>query len=215
MPIHELRDPIAARTYLLQGLWLQRVQAPCAWHRCPALECALELAGAGEPLLPLGFVADVEHILFEAATVLGQETTPVPGWPEGLARTYEDYAIGKLLADSSFERAGNALRHYQGHDRVRGLAFLLTQLRQRATLGGVLLSPAILKSLRERPAAENLAEGWESLDRDGPLELLSALYEELIVQVRHVPSLLGPEDVFELEHARPWLPLPSAWLYAR
>ena len=26
--IHELRDPAEARRYLLQGLWLQRVQAP-------------------------------------------------------------------------------------------------------------------------------------------------------------------------------------------
>jgi hypothetical protein len=34
----------------------------------------------------------------------------------------------------------------------------------------------------------------------GPLPLLVELYEELIAKVRNVAAVLGPEDVFELEH---------------
>src|SRR5262245_51384805 len=85
--LHELRDPADARRYLVQGLWLQRVQGPRAAAIGPVLEWGLELAGAGEALPPLGFIADVGHIALQAATVLGQEGVHVPGWPEGLART--------------------------------------------------------------------------------------------------------------------------------
>ena len=45
-------------------------------------------------------------------------------------RAYEDYVLGKLFVDSSFERAGDAVRGYQGRDRVKGLAFVMSQLPQ-------------------------------------------------------------------------------------
>ena len=161
---------------------------------------ALELIGAGEPLPPLGFVADVGHAVFQGAVAHVKDRLEIPGWPEGLARTYEDYVLGKLYADSSFERAGDALRHYRGRDQARGLAFLLTQFRQRAGFGGVLLSPAIIKTVRDRPAEEALAEGWDSLSADGPSTLLMDLYEELTVRVRQTAGVLASEDIFELEH---------------
>jgi hypothetical protein len=200
MPAHELRNSDDARRYLQQSLWLQRVVAPGVATVAAALEWALELLGGGEPLPPLGFVADVGQAVFQGEISQGKEHLQIHGWPEGLARTYEDYVLGKLYADSSFERAADALRHYRGRDRARGLAFLLTQFRQRAGFGGVMLSPAIVKALRERPAAEILAEGWDSLSTDGPMPLLPALYEELVGQVRQTAGVLGPEDVFELEH---------------
>ena len=199
MPNHELRDPTDARRYLLQSLWLQRILPPRAGTVATILEWALELIGGGEPLPPLGFVADVGHAILQG-DISQKERLEIPGWPEGLSRTYEDYVLGKLFADSSFERAGDALRHYRGRDQARGFAFLLTQFRQRAGFGGVLLSPAIVKTLRDRPAADALAEGWDSLSTDGPLPLLPALYEELTQQIRQTAGILGPEDVFELEH---------------
>lgn len=198
--INELRDPQDARRYLLQGLWLQRVQTPRAQTVAAVLEWAAELGGAGEPLPPLGFVADVGHMAFQAETALSRDAAVAPGWPHGITRTYEDYVLGRLLTDSAFERACDALRHYQGRDRARGLAFLLSQLRQHAGFGGVLLTPAVFKALRDRPGEEILAEGWESLTQEGPLPLLASLYEDLITHVRHAPALLGAEDVFELEH---------------
>src|SRR5262249_25557197 len=70
----------------------------------------------------------------------------------------------------------------------------------RAGLDGVLLSPAVPKVLRERPGDEVLAEGWQSLADDGPLSILTDLYEALIPRIRQSADLLGAEDVFELEH---------------
>jgi hypothetical protein len=200
MPIHELRDPDIARDYCVQGLWLQRVLPPRAELVPQVLGWALEIAGSGEPLPPLGLIADVGHAIFQPEAGPRQEALHVPGWPEGLARVYEDHVLGKLYADSSFERAGDALRRYQGRDRSRGLAFLLDQFRQRAGFGGVHLSPAILKALRDRAPDQLLAQGWESLSQLGPLPLLPELYEDLVTRVRNASAVLGPEDVFELEH---------------
>src|SRR3954447_16879515 len=104
--IIELRDPDEVRRFLLQGLWLQRVQAvrrPAAV--APVLSWALELAGEGEPLPPLGFVADAGHLIFTTPAGLVQEALPIPDWPAGLVRGYEDYVLGRLLGDGGFERA--------------------------------------------------------------------------------------------------------------
>jgi hypothetical protein len=200
MSVHELRDADEAQRFLLQSLWLQRVLAPRGGQVAAALEWGLELAGGGEPLPPLGFVADVGHALFHDEAIVRHDVLQLAGWPEGLGRAYEDYVVGKLSADSSFERAGGALRHYNRRERVLGLSFLLKQMRERAGFGGVLLSPAVLKKLRERPGEELLALGWEAFEQHGPLPLLLELYEELVVAMRNSSELLGPEDVFELEH---------------
>jgi hypothetical protein len=202
MPIHELRDADAARLFLAEGLWFQRVAAPKAATASRALAWALELAASGEPLPPVGLVADAGHVAFhmDREAWHGREATAVPGWPATAARAYEDYVLGKVYADWSFSRAADALSRYQGRDRARGLAFLLEQLRRRAGFGGVVLSPSVVKAALERPPEEVLAEGWEALERDGPSPLLAELYDELIAAVRNTAELLGPEDVFELEH---------------
>src|SRR5262245_21629543 len=188
--LHELRDPVEARRYVAQGLWLQRVLTPRAATLPETLEWALELAGCGEPLPPVGFVADVGHIVFQPEILLGRETAHVPGWPEGLARTYEDYVLGKFLADRGIERASDALRQYHGRDRGRGLACLLAQLRQRAGLDGVHLNPAVIKALRERPPDDVLAEGWQAIADQGPLPILTNHYEALISRIRQTADLL-------------------------
>ena len=46
----------------------------------------------------------------------------LPGLPQGLIRTYEDYVLGKVYSDWTFARASDAVRRYQGRDRARGLA---------------------------------------------------------------------------------------------
>lgn len=199
--IHEVRDSDAARRYVLHGLWMQRVVPTRAATVRPALSWAFELAGSGEPLPPVGFIADVGHLAFDAeAQAHAMQTQGIPGWPAGLARSYEDQVLGKLYVDSSFERASAALSRYQGRDRVRGFAYLLTQLRQRAGFGGVLLSPSVIKPLLERPPAEVLSEAWESLGQDGHSSLLPELYESVVSHFRQVCDILGAEDVFELEH---------------
>ncbi len=203
MSIHELHDVETTQRFLAQGLWLQRLRPPTAATVKPALEWALEVAASGEPLLPIGFLADVGHLAFGADHVVpaSRDWPVIPGLAAGWARAYEDHVLGRLDADGSFERAADAVRRYQGRDRARGLAFVLQQIRLRAGLGGVLVNPAGIKAALERPAAEFLARGWQTLSREGLGILLSGQYEELIGAVRSLGAVLGPEDIFELEHS--------------
>jgi hypothetical protein len=200
MQTHELRDPESARIFCEQSLWLARAVLPTVEIVPPILALALEMTGAGEPLPPLGFLADVSHLVLEPDSTRGQETSPDWHLPDGLIRIYEDHVLGKLYADSNFDRASGAMGRYQGRDRTRALAFLVHQLMRRAGLGGVQFSPAILKGLRSRTPEEVLAAGWDSLNQFGPLPLLADLYEGLTTKLRSVAAVLGPEDVFELEH---------------
>ena len=220
----ELRDPDAARRFLLQGLWMQRLRPPAVETVQRVLEWALEIASGGGPLPPLGFVADVGHLALsgvgvgcpefnfplrphDAQQTFGgklnsEHPTPsnVPGWDAADVRAYEDYVLGKLYADATFERAADAVAHYPtDRDRSRGLAFLIQQMERRAEFGGVLLSPGILKALLRRPADELHAEGWDSL-RGGLDPLLRELHAGLVAALRNVGHVLGGEDVFELEH---------------
>src|SRR5262249_27164927 len=126
MSIVELRDLDEARRFVLQGLWLQRAAVPTAATAGEALGGALEGANGGPPLPPVGFVADLGPAAFDAGPAArgGSPAGGAPGLPPGLARTYEDHVLGKVYADYTFERAGDALRRYQGRDRARGLAFV-------------------------------------------------------------------------------------------
>jgi hypothetical protein len=198
----ELRDLDEARLFLLQGLWLQRVVPPAGKNFHEALGWALELASEGQPLPPIGFVADVGHVAFgmDWESRNKTEPRPVPGLPQGLIRTYEDYVLGKVYSDWTFARASDAVRRYQGRDRARGLAFLINQFRERAGFGGVEFNPAVIKSVLESPPEDVLAQGWDSLAQGGLLPVLEELYQELIAASRRMAEVLGPEDVFELEH---------------
>src|SRR5947209_18849389 len=123
MDVVILRDPDEAQRYLLQGLWFQRALPPAAPTVKPALEWSLEIAAGGHPLPPTGFVADLGHAAFgsEREARAAREHVTVPHLPPGLVRTYEDYVLGKLNADWTFERASDALRRYaERPDRVRG-----------------------------------------------------------------------------------------------
>jgi hypothetical protein len=202
MSISDLRDLDLARTFMVQGVRLQQVVSPSPAALGRALGWALEIAAAGQPLPPPGFVADLGHSAFglDLTQRRDREGSPGSGLPTQLARAYEDQVLGKAYADPTFERAGDALRRYQGRDRARGLAFVVNQFRERADFGGVHLSPAIIKTLLRESTERLLGEAEESLAAAGPLPLLLDLYEGLIRQVRRVQEILGPEDVFELEH---------------
>ncbi len=205
MTTFEIHDAAEARRFLTQGLWLQRVAAPGAATVGPALQWALEVVSTGEPMPPIGVIADMGHLLLggehhASTSPAGHGAREVPGWPAGLARRYEDLVLGKLDADGTIARASDALSRYRGRDRGRGLAFVLEQIRRRAGLGGVLLNPAALKAALDVPPDELLANGWDSLARDGLMPALPALYENWVAAVREMHDALGPEDVFELEH---------------
>src|SRR5947209_16254404 len=132
MSLLELRDLDAARAFLGQGLWLQRVVPPSAATVRPALEHALEIVAGGHSLPPVGFVGDLGTIVFEfgrdaASGRPGRDLSGVAGLPAGLMRRYEDLVLGKFYTDWTFDRAGDVLRHLGGRDRHRGLAFLVGQ----------------------------------------------------------------------------------------
>src|SRR5438874_277445 len=116
--IYELRDSDEARRFLAQGLWWQRVLPPSAGMVRQVLEWALEAASAGQPLPPVGFVADLGHVAFGLDWELrpGREPPAVPGLPINLVRTYEDHVLGKVYADWTFQRGSDALRRYEGRD---------------------------------------------------------------------------------------------------
>ncbi len=202
----ELSDPAEARRFLLQGLWCQRVMPPKAAHVRPALEWALEAASAGHQLPPIGFLSDLGHVALgldlDARQARG--TVEVPAIPIHLLRTYEDHVLGKIYADWTFTEASDALRRYQGpeqaRNQARGLAFLLNQFQERSEFRGVEMSPSIIKTALESSPDEVLAEGFDSLQRDGADPRLVALYEGLITAARRTAEILSTTDLFELKH---------------
>lgn len=200
MELVELRNLDDVREYVLQGLWLQRVVHPTAALVRPALEWALEVAASGQPLPPVGFVADVGNVVYGHDSGRPSKDHPeVPGWPHALARSYEDNLLGKIYADWSFERATDALRRYTGRNQAKGLAYVVKQVRERAGIGGVELSPAVLRGMIPIPGEELLAQGYTSLTEKGPMPLLIHQYESLVSAARRLAEVLGPEDVIALE----------------
>ncbi len=129
----------------------------------------MEVAASGQPLPPIGFIADMGHAAFgtDWDNRPGLSSVMAPSLPINLLRTYEDHVLGKIYADWTFGRASDALRRYQGRDRSRGLAFLFSQFRERSGFPGVEMSPGVIKAALEVSPGEVLNQGWESLRQDG------------------------------------------------
>jgi len=198
--IIELRELDAARRYILEGLWLQRAVKPSARTVRAALEWAMEIASAGHPLPPIGFVADVGNVAFGVdPDQRVKEAHTVPGWPPALGRSYEDHVLGKLYADWTFERAGDALRKYKEADRRRGLAYVVNQIRERTGIPGVMLPPAVIRTLLTTNADELLQSGIDGLVRDGPSPLLVEMYEAIVSAGRRMAEVLDQADILALE----------------
>jgi vWA domain found in the FtsH ternary systems/N-terminal helical region fused to the FtsH ternary system vWA domain len=197
-----LRDADEAQRFLLQGLWLQRTVPPVGSTVKHILEWTLEIAAGGQPLPPIGVVADLGHAAYGADrdARAPREHLALPGLPPALMRTYEDHVLGKVYSDWTFERASDAMRRFQGRDRARGLAYVVRQFRDRCSYGGVEMSPGIIRSLGEAQPEDLLRRGWESLTARGPMPLLLDLYESLIAAVRRMAEVLALEDVIALEH---------------
>jgi hypothetical protein len=202
MIIHTIRDSSDARRFLYQGLWWQRVQPPAAATVRPILSWVKEVAAGGQPLPPVGFLADLGHLAIgeDQESRVGREGVMVPALPSNVVRTYEDHVLGKIIADWSFGRGSDALRRYaRGRDQARGLAYLLNQFRERAKFPGVEMSPGVITAALDTQPEEVLAEGYESLRNEGLDPLLPELYEGLIVAARRTAEMLGAADIFDLE----------------
>jgi hypothetical protein len=203
MKTYTIRDSADGRLFLAQGLWWQRVLPPRAPTVRPVLEWAKELATSGQPLPPIGFVADLGHVAFgeDWEARAGRDVVTLPNLPIPLVRTYEDHVLGKIYADWTFGRACDALKRYEkGRKRARALAFLLTQFHERARYPGVEMSPGIITTALESPPEELLLEGSDSIRQGNLHPLLAELYEGLIQASRRTAEVLGQDDLFELEN---------------
>ncbi len=201
----ELRDLDEARRFIQQGLWLHRaISPPPAGNLRTYLEWALEIASSGEPLPPVGFVADVGVAAFgmdRGEKRARGEASNFAGLPSILARTYEDHVLGKIYADWTFERACDALKNYApGRERARGLAFLIGKFRRRARFDGVLLSPSIIRAMLDAPPEETLKKGLESLNADGLMPILQSCYAGMVEASRRTAEILTESDVRALEN---------------
>ncbi len=195
-----IRDPNEAQQFLAQSLQLQRVIPPRTNTIRNVLGLALEMVSAGHPLLPLGMLADLGHTAFAVERERGAQFPPqIPGIPPTLLRTYEDHLLGKIYADWTFERAGDALRRFTGRDRAIGLGYVVKQFRERAGLGGVELQPGAIRTLIEMDETEVLNRGWTSLESDGPLPYLLQYYEDATKAARRIAEVLALEDIIALE----------------
>jgi hypothetical protein len=195
----ELRDREEARAFVLQGLLLSRLSPVSPAGLSSALALVHEVA-TSQPLPPHGFVADLANGLLGPGRAGEARRETAAELPVALRRPYEDYVLGKLFADASVERAGDALRRYRGRDLARGLSFVVEQARARCDFDAAALGPALLKGLLRETGESLLRLAWQSLRERGLSLVLLELYESLIGSFRRAGSLLGPEDLFELEH---------------
>ncbi len=87
-------------------------------------------------------------------------------------------------------------------DWIKAFAYLIEQIRQRCRLGGVTLSPPIIRKIAETsaPSAISLYEqGINSIRENGFMPLLETLYQEVTSGIRHLTEVLAIEDVIALE----------------
>lgn len=202
MPVVEVRESDTVRKYVLQGLWLRSLGSVSTDNVSQTLDWLMNLAASDEPVPPAGIVTDVSQLIFgHAAEFVARNSDQSEGFlPDELRGPYEDYVLGKLYADGTFERGSTAVCRYQGNDRIRGAAWLLARLWQRSEAGGIRCSPSVIRALQREPVEDLLAEGSRSLRDDGLLPLLEEHFQELIAGLRRLGEVLAPEDVFELEH---------------
>lgn len=195
----QLRDSDAARRYLTQGLWLQRLSPTNSDSIRAPLHCALCLAATDHNIPPTGFIADVIRLVMNERSSVGDRSPIVNDLPLEKVRAYEDYVLGKLYADNTFERASVAISRYPTDDRIKAIAWMIARICERTGMTGVLLSPAIARNLQGQSPEELLKQGTESLQTEGLMPLLNQGYDDLITRIRTTGQVLSPEDVFELE----------------
>jgi vWA domain found in the FtsH ternary systems/N-terminal helical region fused to the FtsH ternary system vWA domain len=72
-------------------------------------------------------------------------------------------------------------------------------MTERLGVGGVDLSPAVIRGLLTMNPAELLKKGFESLENDGPMPVLVEQYEAWVKHSRRFGELLSEEDAVAIE----------------
>ncbi|MCA9085417.1 MAG: hypothetical protein KDA81_15250 [Planctomycetaceae bacterium] len=198
----EFHESQLARRWLLQSLWLRQSTSVLKSEIMMALAVIRESLESGHSVLPGGIVIDVVRLAFSGGTGDSADEAIHPAWKlsAGMQRTYEDYVLGKLIADATFERGTGAVCGYQGRERAQGLAWLLNRFMERSDCSGVMFSPSIVRTVQESSLDDILAEGMQLLQTEDVLPVLDQQYSSLIQQTRQTGDVLSAEDVFELEY---------------
>ena len=197
----EVRDIPTALKLIGQSLWLQKITKPSAQNYKKSLEWVHHTVSSGNPIFPIGFIIDIGNVAFgtDTESKSSKEVLSVPNWPHNITRMYEDYILGKLYADHIFERASDALRRYQDKDRIKGLSYVVNQMREHIRYGGLVIPPATIKTLSKEKPETVLEDAWKDLSDNGPSEVLVKLYEQLASCARRISEYLGFDDVIALE----------------
>jgi len=195
--IVELRDSDEVRRYVLQGLRLRQPGSNPNDDITTALRWLLELANADDVIPPACFVADVGRLINAKDGSFTRQRV-ANALPADLTRAYEDYVLGKLYADATFERGSASVCRYTAKDQARGTAWLVSRFRDRADIPGIRSSPNVIRAMAKTPVEELQTETAE-LMQEGLDPLLLDHLTTLVQCVRDLGEVLGPEDVFELE----------------
>ncbi|MDG1872287.1 MAG: hypothetical protein P8J27_00140 [Mariniblastus sp.] len=200
MSIYDLRDPEKARRYVLEGLLFSAATSITENTVHDSLSWAMEIVSEGTPLPCLGLVADIGLIATGQNSAASKNDFDAQiQLDRVLIRQYEDYVLGKIFADSSFERASEALAKYEARDRRRAVAFIIKQICDRSEVGGAMLSLAVLKRLTEIPPAEVIQLAVRQVHDVGWSEPWVKGFKSTMMKIQNVGELLGREDIFELE----------------
>lgn len=200
MDILELSNSAEARQFLLASLNLLRIGGLKPDRVRPTLQWARTIVSDGQPLPLLGLVGD----LGQMATA-GESTTSEAGdgslnaeWSSAM-RSYEDHVLAKFFADRHFERASDIVRTLRNGLQDRGVAYLINQFRKHCDIGGVLLSPSVIKALLDLPPREVVSMAQSAWTADDHAMLRQQLLA-LVAACRRRADVLSADDVFELEH---------------
>ena len=200
MSIIELRDRDEVRTFLLQGLTLQRVVSPTVEVIVDGLRWASAIASNGQPLLPLGVIADVGHFLTgQHLGATGPSKHEAENWPQTLIRSYEDYFLSKIYSDWNLERASDVVLGLDDEDQAKAIAYVVQQLRSSANLGGVTFSPAIVRDLLKLSPGDLKQAATKAITDEPLLPIFETLYDELIRAGRRMVEVIADEDVAALQ----------------
>ena len=196
----EIRDPEEARRWLASGLTLMRlapVSAADVEEVMPWIGHTLSEIGS---LPPIGVVADLGRLLFGAPL----EWKPLPTTDVRLRaaiRAYEDEVLGRLATDRHLQEATDAALRLEPVWRAAAVSLLCQRFIARVRYpAATAMSPAALRRLAQRPAAEVLDEGLAALSQGDLVDELARGYEELARSARQVRTLLGDAEVFALEN---------------
>jgi hypothetical protein len=189
-------DVVLQRRLLLESLYFRRIPPLEPQSITPACAWLTELAGTGRGVPPLGFIADIGNLMLALDE---NNVVKTPAYTAEILTRYESVVLEQLYADWSFARASAAARRYEGRAAAKILAFLMERWLDRIGYQGLPINHSLLRELAHAGPERLLAEGWQTLQTEGPCQELLAEYAALVRGARQQREAFGAEDIFEVE----------------